>query len=197
MATKRIGLATEVITLEEAREHCRITAYGSPLEHPDDSYLEALISSAREWLEDYLARSIGTQTLELALDVFPEAIQLTPYVQSVTSIKYIDTEQVEQTIDPNDYTLDNYSSPSWVVPAYNKVFPTVLNIPNAVKVRYVSGYDVDNPCPSVLKAAMLLMIGNLYENRQEDVVGATRISFNSLPMGIKNLVQSYRLGLGL
>jgi hypothetical protein len=43
---------------------------------------------------------------------------------------------------------------------------------------------------------MLLIVGNLYANRQEDQLGNTRISFNSLPMGVYNLIQPYRLGLG-
>jgi uncharacterized phiE125 gp8 family phage protein len=194
MATKRIGAASEVITLAEARKHLRIDPIGGTEEHPDDDYITATITSAREWTELYLDRAVGSQTLELALDEFPDAIELKPYVQSVTFIKYIDSDGVEQTIDSDDYTLDNYSSPCWVVPAFGAAFPTAREIPNAVKVRYVAGYDVDNPVPQAIVSAMLLIIGHLYENRQQNLAG---MAVNELPMGVCALLQPYRLNIGI
>jgi uncharacterized phiE125 gp8 family phage protein len=194
MATKRIGSASEVITLAQARKHLRIEPFGDPLEHPDDAYVTALITAAREYAEIYLGRAIGTQTLELAIDEFPDAIELRPYVQSITSIKYIDENGDEQTIDPEDYSLDNYSSPCWVVPAFERTFPTVQDIPNAVKVRYVAGFDEDNPVPQPIVSAMLLIIGHLYENRQQNVAG---IAINELPMGVCSLLSMYRLNVGV
>lgn len=193
MAIKRIGAATEVMTRAEAKTHLRILA----AVHPDDSYIDGLITATREWAEEYIERAIGTQTLELALDVFPDAFQLKPYVQSLTSVKYLDINNVEQTITSTDYVLDNYSSPAWIVPAYNKVWPATYCTANAVKVRFLAGYDVNNPCPQAIIAAMKLMLGHLYENRQEDVLGNTRISFNSLPMGVYALLQPYRINLGV
>lgn len=193
MATKRIGQASEVITLADARRHLRLVPFGNPLAHPDDPDILKWIKSAREWVELYIERTIGTQTFELALDEFPTAIELNPYVQSVTSIKYIDVTGTEQTINPSDYTLDNYSSPCWITPSFAKGFPTVQQIPNAVKVRYIAGYDVNNSVPEPINSAMLLIIGNLYENRQENTSKVNA----SLPMGIYTLLQPYRLGLGI
>lgn len=191
MAIKRIGLATDVITLAEAKIHLRILAAA------DDTYITSLITAAREWCELYTERAIGTQTLEIALDEFPAAFVLVPSVQSVTSVKYLDVNNVEQTVTSTDYVLDNYSNPAWVVPAYSKVWPATYCTANAVKLRFVAGYDGGNPCPQAMIAAMKLMIGHLYENRQEDVLGNTRISFNSLPMGIYALLQPYRLNVGI
>ena len=193
MAIKRIGLATDVITLAEAKTHLRILAAS----HPDDTYITGLITAAREWAETYIERAIGTQTLEIALDVFPDAFILTPAVQSITSVTYLDTAGISQTVTSTDYVLDNYSNPAWLVPAYGKVWPSTYCTANAVKVRFIAGYDGGNPCPQAIIAAMKLMIGHLYENRQEDVLGNTRMSFNSLPMGIYALLQPYRLNLGV
>lgn len=197
MATKQIGTATEVITLAEARSHLRLVAFGSPLAHPEDANILKWITSARQWAESYLERAIGTQTLETALDQFPAEFKLTPNVQSVTSITYVDVDGVTQTIAPADYVLDNYSTPSCVFPAFGKVWPQTQQSPNAVKIRYVAGYDVSNPCPETIISAMKLYIGHLYVNRQEDVLGNTRISFNSLPMGVYSMLQPYRLNVGL
>lgn len=202
MAIKKIGSSLEVITLDEARRHLRIEPFGSPLEHPDDNYISSLIAVSREWCEEYLERSIGTATYELVLDKFPDAIQIKPYCQSIESIKYLDIDNALQTISPLDYTLDNYSEPAWVVPIYGKRWPETYPTINAVKVKFVSGYTDGlspntNPTPAAIKAAMLLLIGNFYENRQQDVLGNTRISFNSLPLGVYSLLQPYRLGIGL
>lgn len=198
MAIKRIGAAVDIITLAEARTHLRIIAYGSPLAHPDDAYITALITAAREWTEEYLERYIGTQTLELALDDFPDDIELKGYVQSVTSVKYIDATEIEQTLSAANYTLDNYSVPAWILQATNTDWPTIADVGNAVKVRYAAGYTDtlvtnDNPCPKAIISAMLLVIGNLYENRQEN----TNKMNAALPMGVYTLLQPYRLGLGL
>lgn len=189
MAIKRIGTATEVITLADAKVHLRL---GSGV-HPDDSYITGLITAAREWTELYIERAIGSQTLEIALDVFPDAFKLVPYVQSITSITYLDASGALQTITGTDYVLDNYSNPAWVVPAFGKVWPATYEVANAVKIRFVAGYDVANPVPQTIVAAMKLMIGHLYENRQENVSA----TINELPMGVMALLQPYRINVGL
>jgi uncharacterized phiE125 gp8 family phage protein len=193
MAIKRIGLALDVITLAEAKAHLRILSDV----HPDDNYISTLITAAREWCEEYTGIAIGTQTLEIALDAFPTAIRLVPMVQSVTSVKYIDVSGIEQIVTATDYIVDNYSSPAWIVPVANKIWPSITNTANAVKIRFIAGFDVAAPCPKPIIAAMQLLIGNFYENRQEDVLGNTRISFNSLPTGVYSLLQPYRINLGV
>ena len=198
MAFKRIGIAQDIISLEDARTHLRITPYGDPLAHSDDAYITGLVTAAREWTEEYLQRPIGTQTLELALDAFPSDIELKADVQSVESLKYIDSDNTEQTIGSTNYSLDNYSVPGWVLQAVDYSWPSTGSVGNAVKVRFIAGYtdglaDNNNPCPKAIISAMLLIIGNLYENRQEN----TKLATVSLPMGVYSLLQPYRLGLGV
>jgi len=201
MALKKYGVATEIITLAEARTHLRLVAFGAPLAHPDDTYISHLIIAAREWCEQYCTRAIGVQTYDLVIDSFPDAIELLSPVQSVSYLKYQDVSNVEQTLLSNLYATDLYSEPSFVLPAYGSEFPETAVVANAVKVRFVSGYtdatDATNKCPSAIKAAMLLIIGNLYSNRQEDQLANTRLSLNSLPMGVYALLQPYRLGISL
>jgi len=198
MAFKRIGTAQDIISLADARTHLRITPYGSPLAHPDDAYIAGLVTAAREWTEEYLQRPIGTQTLELALDAFPSDIELKADVQSVESVKYFDSDNTEQTIGSANYSLDNYSVPAWVLQAVDYSWPSTGSVGNAVKVKFIAGYtdglaENPNPCPKSIVSAMLLIIGNLYENRQEN----TKLATVSLPMGVYSLLQPYRLGLGV
>ena len=99
------------------------------------------LEAAFAYCEHYTGRSLGSQTLELALDEFPAGdIQLPQGpVTSITSVKYYDTAEVLQTMDSADYSLDDYSDPQWLSPAYDTEWPDTLATVNAVKVRYVAG----------------------------------------------------------
>ena len=172
---------TEPVTLADARLHLRVT------DTSEDTLIASLTTAAREYCEHYLQRSIGSQTLELALDEFPEgAIELEhgPCI-SITSIKYIDTTGVEQTLAGAAYTLDDYSHKSWAVRAYGTEWPDTLEAANVVKVRYVAGST-----PSAVIAAMKLIIGHLYENREQSIVG---VSVTELPLGVKALLDTKRI----
>jgi uncharacterized phiE125 gp8 family phage protein len=190
-------ISTEPISLEEARAHLRIEAFGSPLEHPDDAYVTALISVARSWCEQYTQRALATQTIELVADDFMKSLAL-PFapIQSVSSVEYIDTDGATQTLATSVYALDEYANE--IKLKYNQQYPATQAINNAVTVTYIAGYTNGEspdsyPLPASIKAAMLLIIGHLYENRQEN----TSVNMNSLPMGVMLLLTPYRLGLGL
>lgn len=196
--------SVEALTLDEARVHLRIEAYGSPLSHPDDNYISSMITVAREFCEQYLERSLAQATFELVLDDFPAneiELPMTPTL-SVDSISYVSTDGSPTTVGVEIYTLDGYSQPNFIVLRNNQRWPQTNQSVNNVKIQFTAGYtngaSPDTyPLPTPIKAAMLLIIANLYENRQQDVLGNTRISFNSLPLGVYNLLQPYRLGLGL
>jgi uncharacterized phiE125 gp8 family phage protein len=191
----------EPIELEEARTHLRIEAFGSPLEHPDDDYINALITASRMWCEEYLERSLSTQTLQYALDKFTSKIALPGApVQSIEEITYLDTSGTRQTVDPAIYELDMHRNQVTLI--YGEVWPTALEYTNSVQIEYVAGYTIGVspdtlPFPLPIKQAMLLIVGNLYENRQQDLLANTRLSLNSLPMGVYSLLQPYRLGMGM
>jgi uncharacterized phiE125 gp8 family phage protein len=193
--------ASEPVSLEDARTHLRVTPYGSPLAHPDDDYITALIPTARNFCEEYLRRGLATQTIQFGLDVFDDdiAVPLQP-VQSIESITYIDTAGAEQTLATSVYELDEYEGVIRL--KYGQRWPSTRDQSNAVTVTAVVGYTNGEspdsyPVPAPIKAAMLLIIGNLYEHRTQDVVNGSQLNFNSLPMGVYSLLQPYRLGMGL
>ncbi len=174
---------TEPVTLADARLHLRVT------DTAEDALIGVWITAAREACEHYTQRSIGSQTLELRLDEFPDgAIDLprSP-VTAITSLKYIDTNGTEQTLAPSAYTLDTFSHTSWVIRAYGTEWPETLDAANVVRVVYVAGAATP---PATVKAAMLLTIGHLYENRESVVIGQTAIE---LPLGVKALLDTVRV----
>ena len=86
---------------------------------------------------------------------------------SITSVKYTDTAGVEQTVPGADYALSLYGDACAVAPAYGKYWPSTQSIPDAVRIRYVTGYAT---APKAVKAAILLMVAFLYENRGDAIV---------------------------
>lgn len=158
--------ATEPIDLATAKLHCRVD--GSD----EDALITALIIAAREQAEHETGRALVTQTWELVHDAFPEAFVLRKSpIQSVTSIKYLDSTGVEQTLSAGDYLLDNASEPGYVVPNYGKAWPASYGVPNAVRCRYSAGYGAAAAVPQAIKQWMLLAIGTMYANRETFGVG--------------------------
>jgi len=182
----------EPVSLEEARGQCRVEAYGTPAAHPDDFMIEVYISAAREWVENYTGQAMCPQTLELALDEFPEEeIEITRGpVRAITSVSYADENQVVQTLSQDAYALDTNSDRIWLLPAAETEWPTAGEFANAVKIRYEAGYDIpggspqDNPLPASAKAAMLLLIGHLYRNRESTVERALA----EMPLGVRSFL---------
>lgn len=151
--------ASYPVTRAEAKERARIEGEVS------DSAVDGLIAASTKFIEDYLGRSLMSQTWKLTLDAFTDSILLPRGpVQSVTSIDYFDTSGNAQTVATSVYTLDNSSDPQWVVRNSTASWPATLDAVNAVSVTFVSGYAA---LPESIKLALLLMIEHLNEGAGE------------------------------
>lgn len=163
--------AEEPITLAEAKTHLRVDA------SDEDALITSLIVAARRAAEQRTGRALVTQTWEASCDEFPGSgegipLQLAP-VQSVTSVKYIDTAGVEQTIGAPNYTLNDRGSMGHsVLPAHGYAWPSAREQQNAVTVRFVAGYGAAAAVPQDIKAWLLLTIGTLYMQRESFVGNA-------------------------
>jgi uncharacterized phiE125 gp8 family phage protein len=180
------------VSLAQARTHLRLTPYGDPLEHPDDDYIsDFLIPSATLWVQEYLEALLSTQTIEIALSELKDKVIL-PYgnVQSVSSVKVLQDGLIV-TVDSDVYSLNDYVKPSYVYLNTGESWPSYDDVDNAIKIQYVVGYPT---VPSPILSAILLIIGHLYENRQQNVAGVT---IDDLPMGVCALLQPYRVNIGI
>ncbi|HQS59734.1 MAG: hypothetical protein B7Y56_03045 [Gallionellales bacterium 35-53-114] len=158
----------EPVTLAEAKLHCKIEVTD------DDTLITSLITATRQQAEHITGRAFCTQTLELVLDAFPdpEAFKLPmPPAIAITSVKYIDTNGVEQTLDAAAYSLDKDSQPGSLSPAYDTTWPDTRAVPNAVRVRYTAGYGAAAAVPASIKSWMLMAIGTLYASREAIIIG--------------------------
>ena len=129
----------EPITLAQAREQMG-DLVGDTI---NDPLIIRRITEARQFAENYMQRAIVQQTRELRLDAFCDGIDLDfPNLQSVVSVKYIDTDGAEQTMDAADYEVDTYGYIGSVYPAYGKSWPTARAQKNAVRIQYKCGYGI-------------------------------------------------------
>lgn len=159
--------ASEPLTLTEAKSHLRVESGVTA----DDTYITGLITSVRQEVETYCNRALITQTVQEIYDTFPASsdthlrLTLNP-VQSVSSITY-ETASGTQTWDSANYSIDTISEPARIYPVYGQNWPTALDQPGSVKVTYVAGYGDDAAdVPEVIKDAMKLILGDLYEHRE-------------------------------
>lgn len=217
----------EQISLAEARLHLRLDDDGdSPPAHPDDPLIAMLITAAREWCEDFLGRAIAPQTVEIsggplsspaptwcpcACARFSSDTSRQTYgafielplgpVNYVSSIVYFDDLGVQQQVLPSDYWVDFYAGPPRLYAATGVTWPTVQAVPNAVRIRYLVGYDLPgdspnlNPLPASIKAAMLLILGHYYENRENTSLLPSG-TLQLIPMGAEALLRPYQLRMG-
>lgn len=165
--------AVEPISLTEAKLQLRVS--GSE----EDEFITSLIVAAREHAENHMNRSLITQTWDYYLDYFSNVmmIQKSP-VASITSIKYQDEDNAEQTLASTYYDADLVSEPARVTLAYGKDWPDTYNKTNAVVMRLVTGYGLAVSVPSQIKQGMYLYITYLYEHRGDESIRPPRAIYD-------------------
>src|SRR5210317_422477 len=181
----------EPVTLAYAKNHLRVDI------SDDDTLIGNLITAAREYIERYCARSIVQHTYRADLANFYDVMEL-PLgpVQSISSIKYYDTASpsVLQTLDSSVYSLLR----DCVYRNEGKSWESVADRPDAVQITYTTGYsDLASPedtvanVPQAVSVALLLVVGDYYENR-EGQSGSRQLVENPTVMTLLNTWRQYR-----
>ena len=174
--------SVEPVLLADMKLHLRVDCTD------DDDLITALIVAARQWCEDYEHRAYITQTITAKLDWLPEKIILPkPRLQTVTSVKYLDTAGDQQTLSSGLYDVDIYREPGQITRGFNDSYPSIRSVVNTVEIIYVAGYgDASTDIPSKTIAAVKLLVAHLYENR----VATTDVNMIEIPLGVKNLLNA-------
>lgn len=125
---------------------------------------------------------------------FPWALQFPVWpVVSVSSVQYLDTAGTLQTLSSSVYAQALDRRPPYIVPLPNQVWPVTYAQPDAVRVRFRAGMaEANGGIPAAVKAAICLILGHLYENR-EDVAGGMGGTPGEIPMGSRYLLNPYRM----
>lgn len=180
---------SEPILLDEAKDHLRVDIGA------DDGLIQSRLKAARQAFEKAYMIAFMTQTWDWYLDDFPATtfdIPIWP-LASITSIKYTDEDDAETTYNSANYRVDTISRPGQVVLKSTASWPSVtLKEVNAVVIRFVAGYTSRSNVPEPVKAALLLVLGDLYELREDTLVNE-RASISAEKLNISQmLMMNYR-----
>ena len=180
--------ATEPVSLAEARAHLQVD------DNDSDTAISALITAARQYVEEYTGRALITQTWALTMDDVPsgtDSILLPrPPLVSVSSLAYVDGDGVTQTWASSNYRVDSNSEPARLTLAYGVSWPTPRDVSNAVTVTYVAGYGAATAVPTAIRQAILLLVGDWFTNREAQVVGTV---VGRLGFSVEALLSPYRV----
>lgn len=181
----------EPITLTDVKLHCRALADVAD----EDPVIAMYAKGARLWAEHYTSRAFFTQTYRLEQDDFTREIWLprAAPLQSVTSVKYYDTDGVQQTLATTYYRVDTTSEPGRVVLKPGQSWPSVqCERGQAVEVIYVAGWSTVQAIPDDIRVGICWMADHLYEHRSGIEVGAG-ITAVEVPMGIASFLSPYKV----
>lgn len=150
--------------------------------------------------------SLINRTLKLTLDAFPvdgKALELPRApLKSVTHVKYVDGNGVQQTWDASQYVAsgkvadyppadDSPPAPGKIYPAYGKTWPTTRYQRDAVEIQWDAGYGSSyDLIPALLASGMLLIVGELFE-RRENAIAGTIIA--EVPLAAQRLFAQFRV----
>jgi uncharacterized phiE125 gp8 family phage protein len=163
--TRKTDATSEPITKAQAKLQFRhALASGDTTE---DSLIDSYITTARAMVEERTGRSLSTQTWQLSIPDWPQALWLPRAVPlaSVTHVKYYDAANDLQTLSSSVYTVPSFHEPAVVLLADAQVWPVVYAREDAILVEYITGAADVADIPAQLVQAVYLLVAYWYDNR--------------------------------
>lgn len=190
--TRTTQPAVEPVTLAEAKAHLRVDDSNS------DAEIAAMVQAAREWIEQYLDRTLVNTQWTMRLDSFPYEIELPrpPIASSGTvtavTLTYTLGDESTATLSSSAYRVDRHSTPGVVRQLRSGTWPANLDDYNAVTVTWWAGYGASgSSVPAAIRHAMLMLVGFWYENRSSVIVGSIS---KQLEFAVESLLSSQKWG---
>ena len=174
----------EPLSLAEIKSHLRVD------DSSDDEMLSTIIQVAREQVEDITRRALLTSTWDFVIQEWPvENYIKLPYgnLQSVTSVKWKDTDGTETTLTAGtDYLVEtNGENVGRVVLPYGESWPSDTLYPsNPITIRFVCGWTAASLIPAKIKAACKLIAGDIYQNREGKILTGQSYQENKAVMAL-------------
>lgn len=157
-----------------------------------DRELDAIAKAARKATERYTRRAWNNQTWKLTLKSFPYAcrsIQLPrPPLVSVTSLAYVDSSNVPQTLAENtEFVVRTNSHPGLIVLKPSESWPTTEpEEMEAVTITYVAGYGTTpSVVPEEARQAILALTDYWWTNPDK----------RDVPQFVKNMLDGLHCGM--
>lgn len=182
--------AEEPLTLGEAKLHLR-------MDHDaDDTLIAGLIVVAREHAEAFCRRPFVSRNYQATFSKFPgrglPLVLPVPGVSAVSTVTYADTTNATVSmVAGTDYRLVRGPTHHTLeLPPNLTYWPLTALRGDAVTVSYTAGYGFAADVPRGVRAAMLLLVGHLYENRE----AVSKDAGSELPLGMQAILFPFRSG---
>ena len=158
----------------------------------DDTLIDSLIKAATQSCQIFTNRYfLDTRVTQYSDNWFEFYRLYKSPVIAITHVKYYDTNDTLQTLASSNYILDNISQPARIGISIDGTLPNLADRINAVEVKYSVGYgELSSDVPEGIKQAVLITIGNWYENRQTVITGRTA---TELPLSSQYLLEQYKI----
>mgnify|MGYP003131877846 CR=1 FL=1 len=155
-----------LVTTDEAKTHLRI------LHNDDDTYITSLTKAAQLTAEYYINRDLTTCNWLYKCDVWEQSKTI-PYsgVKTITKIEYYNDNGVLTTWQLANYYLDTSIFPNRICLHDNKEYPTLRDGIGNVHIYFNTTTKDFGGNLELAKQAVLIMIADMYENRQSVIVG--------------------------
>ena len=178
-----------ILSLADCKAHLRTGDDSS-----EDALIEALRDAAIDMVEKFTMKRLSPILTEWQGNSFSDAARSMGVgpVTAITSVKYLDAVALEKTVAAGVYRIANRRG---VVLKPGQSWPSDVtsDIDCAVTITFTAGYDPvavgGSTVPAALIAAVKLMLGHLFLNREAVVTGAIT---EQLPMGFAELCRLYR-----
>ena len=177
--------STYPVSLTEAKLHLKVDIT------TDDTLITNLIVAATQVSEEYTNRFFIDTVVNQTCSDFKELSELfKSKVSAVTHIKYYDSDNAQQTWSSSNYVVNNEYEPCQINLVVDGSFPNIADRIDAIECKYTVGYGTASDVPDVIKQAILLTLGNWYENRMSVITGRTT---TEMPMSAKFLLDTYKV----
>lgn len=180
--------ATAPVTRVEAKAHLRIDA----AETVEDALVDLLIAAATQRLDGYrgdLGTAMVTQTWRQDFAAWADPLRLaTGPVQAISHIKYDNDAGGVTTLADTVWRHRRDAAGDYVTLKADQDWPDDLADDGLIQVTFTAGFGAAADVPAPLKAAILLIVGHLYANREEVVTG---VPVATLPRGVPALIKPY------
>lgn len=159
-------IGSEILTGQEVKDYVRIDTAA------DDNIINAMISQARIWCENYISRDIVSKNRTYYLDT----------TNGLFDLPFGPIASIEE-ISINSIVTTNYE----ILGLDNETIELDGGSAERVKVTFVTAGLND----SLIKQAMLQLISTYYDNRS-DISSETKQSETEIPTSTKNILNSYK-----
>jgi uncharacterized phiE125 gp8 family phage protein len=183
----------EPVSLEDALLYARYEA------GVEDALFESLINLGRQQVENITEHQLNEATFIQYFDGFPVNrcfLLSKPPLISVTSVKYLDADGAEQTIDPSNYIVHSKNQHRGIVQFKKDYsFPTVRDEQiDSVFIEFVCGYEnwSAEGVPETLKTAIKLFVNDVWSHREYQLDGTVTGSIQDNTVA-KQILNNYRV----